>query len=95
MPELCELAVEILVYGIKAFLQFFFSEFADGVMSGIVIHIWEEDRLGEGGFNVFAGAAISVTTCSNLFRPSRKHCQNTDPRVLRDGEERGAYLVVE
>ena len=45
VPKLGQLAVEILIDCVESFLQFLFSEFADWVMSGIVIHIWEKDRL--------------------------------------------------
>ena len=43
MAKLGEFAVQILVHGIKAFLQLFFRQLATGVMSGVVIDIRKKD----------------------------------------------------
>lgn len=45
MPKLCQLAIQILIHSVEPFLQFLLGEFADWVMSGIVIHVREKDCL--------------------------------------------------
>jgi hypothetical protein len=39
MPKLRQFTVQIFVYSIETFLEFFFSEFADRVMSRIVVDV--------------------------------------------------------
>lgn len=40
VSELCKLAIQIFVNGVEPILEFFFSEFADWVVCGIMINVW-------------------------------------------------------
>jgi len=41
MPKLRQFTVQIFVYSIEAFLEFFFSEFADRIMGRVVVNVRE------------------------------------------------------
>lgn len=47
-------------------MQLLFGKLADGVMSRVVVHVGEKNRLGEGWLDVFARAPVSVTASTNL-----------------------------
>ena len=66
MPKLRKLAIEIFIYGIKALLELLLGQLADGVMGGVVIDIWEQNRLRERWADVFPRAAVTVSTSTDF-----------------------------
>ena len=66
MSKLGEFTIQILVHSIKSFLELLLSELAHRVVRGVMVHIGKKNGLGEGWPNVFPGAAVSVSTGSNL-----------------------------
>ncbi len=60
---------KVLVEAVKVLLELLRGETlaCDGPLR-VVVHIGEEDRLGEGGSDVFPGAAVSVTAGPDLWR---------------------------
>jgi len=66
VSKLGQFTIQILIYSIKSFLELLLSELAHRVVRGVMVHIGEKNGLGEGWPNVFPGAAVSVSTGSNL-----------------------------
>lgn len=66
MTKLRKLAIQVLVHGIKSFLQLFFGQLADRIMRRVVIHVRKENCLREWRFNMFARTTITVSACTNL-----------------------------
>lgn len=85
MSKLRELAVQILVHGVKPFLQLFLRQFTDGIVCRVVIHVRKENCLRKGRLDVFARTTVAVSTCTNLGEMS--NCRNKC--------EKKPYFVVE
>ncbi len=68
MTKLGQLAIQIFINGIKALLKLLLRQFADGVMSRIVVDIGQKNCLGKRGSNVLPGAPIAVSACTYLQR---------------------------
>ncbi len=66
VSKLRKLAVEILINSVEPVLKLFFGEFADWVVCGIMINVWQKDGLGERRFDMLSGATISVPTSTDL-----------------------------
>ena len=66
MSKLCKLAVEVFIHSVKALLQLLLGLGADRVVGGVVVDIGKEDSLRESRLDMFSGAAIAMTACSNL-----------------------------
>ena len=60
LPVLAHLAPEILVEGVEMVLQLGRIHLVLGVVGRVLVEVGEEDRLGVGGLDVFAGAAVAV-----------------------------------
>ena len=45
MPELCQLAIQILINGIEPLLELFLRELADRIVCRVMIYVWQEDGL--------------------------------------------------
>jgi hypothetical protein len=66
VAELGQLAIQVLVHGVKALLKLLRRELADGVVRRVVVHVREEDRLREGRLDVFTRATVAMSACANL-----------------------------
>jgi hypothetical protein len=66
MAKLRQLTIQILINGVKALLELLLGQLADGVMSGVVIDIWEQHRLREWRTDVFSRTAVAVSTSTNF-----------------------------
>jgi len=53
MTKFSQFTVEIFIYSIKPFLEFFLGELANRVMSRVMIHIGKKDSLRKGRSYVF------------------------------------------
>ena len=60
LPILAHLAPEILVKSIEMVLQLRRIHLVFGIVRRVLVEVGEEDGLGVGGFDVFAGAAVAV-----------------------------------
>lgn len=54
MTKLRELAVEVLINRVEPLLKLSLSELANGVMGRVVVHIGQENGLGERRFDMFS-----------------------------------------
>ena len=67
MAELRKFAVQVFIHCVKALLEFLLVQLAYWVMGRVVVHIGEQDGLGEGGPDMLARAAIAVSARANLY----------------------------
>jgi len=84
MSKLRQFAIQIFVNCIKPFLQLFFREFADWVMSGIVVYVRQQDSLRKWWLDMLPRASVAMTACSYLDIPLGKGNQtrNQTERTL-------------
>lgn len=60
LAVLAHLAPDVLVEGVEVVLQLGRGEAGFGVVGWVLVEVGQEDGLGVGGFDVFAGAAVAV-----------------------------------
>ncbi len=66
LSELAHLTPEILVEGVEVILQLAGVHLVLGVVGGVLVQVWEEDRLAVGRLNVLARAAIAVAASADF-----------------------------
>ena len=66
LSEFTHFAPEVLVKGVKVMLELGRCHFVLGIVGWVLVHVWEEDGLAVGWFDMFSAAAVAVSTSSYL-----------------------------